>query len=268
MRSALVGFALGAIAIGEVSAQPAPPADSTPAGDVACVPACRAGYLCHQGACVSACNPPCGAAEVCTPAGECVSRCNPACDPGQTCTAAGECTGGATASPIAVVEGAGVIRPATARSAGILGIATAVVVGGLTTAIVINDDDDLGIPLGIAATAIGGVGIPLVAMRASSARAGNAAMGAPGMRLTGWVIYGLAMTDAVVLLGIAMSDGDVPAPLAGSVGLLGVTSAVFMTYDAFETAKQARALQLRAAVSAARDLDGDVVPTFGVACDF
>lgn len=59
-----------------------------------CYPPCRAGFLCHQGQCVSACNPPCAASELCAPTGECVSRCNPACGPGQQCSPAGECVGG------------------------------------------------------------------------------------------------------------------------------------------------------------------------------
>lgn len=37
----------------------------------ACFPSCRAGYLCHQGQCISACNPPCGAGEVCEDGGVC-----------------------------------------------------------------------------------------------------------------------------------------------------------------------------------------------------
>lgn len=41
-----------------------------------CFPACRAGYLCHQGQCVSACNPACAPTEMCTLDGTCVA--NPA----------------------------------------------------------------------------------------------------------------------------------------------------------------------------------------------
>ncbi len=38
----------------------------------ACVPSCRSGYVCLRGACVSACNPVCGANEQCTATGECI----------------------------------------------------------------------------------------------------------------------------------------------------------------------------------------------------
>jgi len=38
-----------------------------------CVPECRQGYMCHQGKCVSLCNPPCAQGEVCTAEGRCVA---------------------------------------------------------------------------------------------------------------------------------------------------------------------------------------------------
>ncbi len=44
---------------------------SVDAGGV-CAPACRDGFTCLAGECVSACNPPCGAGERCTGAGMCV----------------------------------------------------------------------------------------------------------------------------------------------------------------------------------------------------
>lgn len=44
------------------------PADGEPPG---CFPACRPGFLCHRGQCVSECNPPCSPGEVCRPGGDC-----------------------------------------------------------------------------------------------------------------------------------------------------------------------------------------------------
>lgn len=37
-----------------------------------CFPACRQGYVCHEGACVSACNPACEPGLTCTGQGQCV----------------------------------------------------------------------------------------------------------------------------------------------------------------------------------------------------
>lgn len=66
-------------------AQPAAPASSAaPAAAAAseCFPACRSGFTCHVGQCVSLCNPPCAAGESCTANGECaaVSRAAPDLD--------------------------------------------------------------------------------------------------------------------------------------------------------------------------------------------
>jgi hypothetical protein len=42
-----------------------------------CRPGCRAGYACIDGACVSACNPPCAADELCTADASCATRYEP-----------------------------------------------------------------------------------------------------------------------------------------------------------------------------------------------
>ncbi len=49
-------------------------ADEVVVGEPACEPACRAGYACVKGVCMSACNPPCGASDTCTPAGQCAQK--------------------------------------------------------------------------------------------------------------------------------------------------------------------------------------------------
>jgi hypothetical protein len=38
-----------------------------------CMPSCRRGYICIEGTCVSPCNPPCDAGDICTAEGECLS---------------------------------------------------------------------------------------------------------------------------------------------------------------------------------------------------
>jgi len=42
-------------------------------GSPGCVPACRSGFICLEGKCVEACNPPCGSGERCVDEGECVA---------------------------------------------------------------------------------------------------------------------------------------------------------------------------------------------------
>jgi hypothetical protein len=51
---------------------PAAPAPAAPAPAApACVPACRTGFFCNQGACVSMCNPPCPSNQVCVEGTRC-----------------------------------------------------------------------------------------------------------------------------------------------------------------------------------------------------
>lgn len=50
---------------------PPPPPPSY--GGSECTPACRSGFICQQGQCISACNPPCAAGEQCSAQGECVT---------------------------------------------------------------------------------------------------------------------------------------------------------------------------------------------------
>ena len=58
--------ALGVLVSGSLFAAPVQAKD--------CVPPCRDGYLCHQGKCIEACNPPCPAEEQCVAGGECVAK--------------------------------------------------------------------------------------------------------------------------------------------------------------------------------------------------
>jgi hypothetical protein len=58
------------------ASQPLPPPPPPPIA-AACVPSCRAGFMCVQGACVSACNPPCASSEVCSAQGECKASAPP-----------------------------------------------------------------------------------------------------------------------------------------------------------------------------------------------
>src|SRR5688572_8418116 len=53
----------------DAAAPPVSPAP--PAAEPACFPACRRGFTCHQGQCVSLCNPPCAGGERCLASGEC-----------------------------------------------------------------------------------------------------------------------------------------------------------------------------------------------------
>lgn len=57
----------------ETSPETAPAPTPPTAEPATCFPDCRAGYVCHQGECISACNPVCGEDQECTDEGECVA---------------------------------------------------------------------------------------------------------------------------------------------------------------------------------------------------
>lgn len=50
----------------------APPSKAGQTKGAACLPNCRTGFVCHNGACISACNPPCESKRFCSAEGECV----------------------------------------------------------------------------------------------------------------------------------------------------------------------------------------------------
>ncbi len=268
----VMALALPRVARAQPEAQPAPT-------DV-CTPACRSGYLCHQGTCISACNPVCGDTEVCTNAGQCVSKCNPLCGANETCTADGQCRSTSVTPPPNLGPNLGPApvpgQPTEnwAPLAGKLGIATAVVVGALVTAIVIVDETDFGVPAGSVAILATGIMVPVVAAGGTSARKRPDVIGSPGLRLTGWIFYGLSIADGLALLGLAISDADIPPAVTASVGVLGTASAVFMSLDAFESGKQARTpapffqLAARPYVGALRDAGNKTVTTAGLAWSF
>jgi hypothetical protein len=56
----------------ELPPPPPPPTYAEPSGGE-CTPACRSGFTCQSGQCVSLCNPPCAAGEQCTAQGECTA---------------------------------------------------------------------------------------------------------------------------------------------------------------------------------------------------
>lgn len=73
-------------------------ASAQDAGVLQCRPSCRTGYVCVDGECVSACNPPCAAEETCTAEGECVVEERPPAAPAPAAAAEGTWGGEAPAS--------------------------------------------------------------------------------------------------------------------------------------------------------------------------
>jgi hypothetical protein len=206
---------------------PAEPAPAQPA-PAECFPACRAGYTCHQGKCVSLCNPPCAATEECTSAGQCIAR---------------QAAPPPYAPPPYSPAPAGPADPGWSGGAAAFGWVSAGIITVLTAVIVAADDADVGIPVGGAATLYAGVSIPIVAVGGASARTHPLVTGYPGLRIAGWIGYGVTLFDALILLGVALSDGEVTQAHVASVGALGTLTAIGFALDASGSAGQAEAIR-------------------------
>lgn len=75
--TAAVGLIVGVLGAAGLAQAQAPAPDGgqvAPSQGGGCVPQCRSGYVCYQGQCVSACNPPCAQGEQCTSDGQCVPQ--------------------------------------------------------------------------------------------------------------------------------------------------------------------------------------------------
>lgn len=231
----------------------------TPAG--ACFPACRSGYLCHEGRCISACNPPCAAGETCTSAGECVSTVPPA-----TTAFLGEPA--PTLAAAAPTADAG-----WARGAFYFGAAALAVDVALTAAVLATNPEeaDAAREWGTLSIVFFGVTTPLVALGGASARNHPDVTGHPPLRVAAWVAWGLTLADAAWLLlrsdRKVIHDGYIL-----SVGVLGTFSTLAFTLDARTSAAQAERLQTaklsHPAISLAKGSAGGLVPTLGWAGSF
>lgn len=155
-----------------------------------------------------------------------------------------------------------------ARTASTMGYLLAIPIMGLGAAAASAEDFDEGIPLGASATLIGAVGIPLVAGAARRVRSETGVDGSPGLRVAGWVAYGLALGDAIALLALSSSEVDTGSA-TWPVAILGSASSIFMAIDAGQTASQAKTQlaqlpRVQPFLGSQRDHSGKSFQTLGI----
>lgn len=132
-------------------------------------------------------------------------------------------------------------NPGWTRGAMIMGYTCAIPI--LVLAIMADMADD-GVGLGIAATAVGGITIPITAAGAGSGKNHPNVKGSPGLRIAGWILYGVTMADAVTLIGVGIAGGDLPG-MPSLLGVMGGTASIFMALDAQRTNIQNREIVQR-----------------------
>lgn len=145
------------------------------------------------------------------------------------------------ASPLVMRSGESVDEAVRkTKGAALVGyVAVAPILGLGIGAAATSDEAEPSLALGIPATLIAGVTIPVVAGRARKTRTLTGVSGSPGMRIAGWITYGLTMTDALFLIGMGFAELETGAAPIIAVTLLGSASSIFMAVDAQTTATQA-----------------------------
>ncbi len=126
-----------------------------------------------------------------------------------------------------------------ARPAGWVGIgAAAVVVGFGVVSAATYDTTALAISSGAIAFIAAAAGAPIVAVGGASARFDPSITGIPGLRIAGWVGYGLAMVTGAAMIISGFFVTYSPALILAVSGL-GAASLVCLSVDAFSSANGA-----------------------------
>ncbi len=145
--------------------------------------------------------------------------------------------------------------PGWARGAAVYGIVAGAVVLGLAIAAENTKSHTYpSAPLGGAGTGLFALSVPIVAVGGASARDNPAVVGEPGLRLWGWIGYGITLANALYLLSYAGKQSP-PDGAILSGGLGGATALTLFIIDAFVSASQAQAIadyEARRAPRAAR----------------
>lgn len=140
---------------------------------------------------------------------------------------------------------------------GALGIVFSGVALGLGLKSEIEREDDISMVYGGAATAVVALWTPLVFAAAKSARNGDPRVrGVVGLRITGWVTYGLTLACAVSLIALGLAEVTAPPGYITATTVFGVASILSMSIDAFVSGAQAsRAIRQDAAANQHAELN-------------
>lgn len=158
------------------------------------------------------------------------------------------------------------------RTAGIVGYAMAAPIIGLAAGAAFADDFETGGILGGVATLGLGISYPLIASRARKTRDITKVDGNYPARLTGWILYGISMADAVLALALTAAEVEVPNATVIALGALGAASSILIGVDATTTASQSesyqRSVYIEPAISISRDHFGNQFTSVGVQFTF
>jgi hypothetical protein len=208
-------------------------AEAAPAG-AGCTPACREGFSCVDGECVSKCNPPCGEGEKCTALGHCVAEGGG----GESGAASGEVPLMVSGQPDSTgAMGPG--DPGWGYEAFVLGLISTAAATGLAAGSAVTHGEPESAYLGLAALGTFTVACPVLAFGGMSARSNPIHRGYPTARTMSWIGYGVTLAGGIALGAAALGDEEIGPGWIVSVGTVGVLTMVGFTVDAYASASQA-----------------------------
>lgn len=160
-----------------------------------------------------------------------------------------------------------------ALPAGIIGFIGAAAVLSLAVGSELTSEDQIpSLPLGAAATVLVAALGPVTFAGAKSARS-ETVTGLLGMRIVGWVTYGVSLANALVLLLFGVVEVTPPDGYITAVGVLGALSLTSFAIDAVAGYSEASSLAATdsgwgPSLGFARDSTGHRLPTLGAAARF
>ena len=153
------------------------------------------------------------------------------------------------------------------RAFAIIGFVLPAPLIGLTTAAGLSDDFTTGTILGASALLVGGVGIPLVAGAGSRMRKESGSRGSLGIIITGWVLYGIAMANGVVAVGLSASEIVVPLPVGLTIAILCSASSILFGLEAMNAANDAAsasASRVQPLIGYGKTITGELYQNIGI----
>ncbi len=131
--------------------------------------------------------------------------------------------------------------PGWSRGGGIAGITISAGVLSLGTASELTRDHLApSLALGISATLLLAVNVPIGYAGGVATRARTGVPGVPALRVIGWILYGLSLAGAGALVGLGAISKQPPSGLIAGVTSIGTSAGLAFSFDDFFVHAQAR----------------------------
>jgi hypothetical protein len=155
----------------------------------------------------------------------------------------------ATTEPVAAPP----LSTGWALGGAIAGFVSLLPINGLGISAAVIDEEIPSIPMGAVATVLIATMGPIAAGAGKSARRGGMVRGSIGLRVTGWVFYGITLLDAVVLIGLGAAGEDVDPWQGGLTVAFGNIAIICLSSAALVARGQVKRKMLSRSQAASRN---------------